>query len=241
MPLPKVLLLDLDDTIVTFSATKRNFWLEAHEIHRHRFQEISVDDFLQAIRAVERVFWSEPERAFSGRMDLVRARRHVATRAFERVGLNDNNLAFEVADYYTWEKEKAVAPFPKAIETLEALRANNIRLGLLSNGSSSFQRQKLSRYNLERFFEVILIEGELGFGKPEPRFFSEALDRLGVPAGEAWMVGDNLDADIAGAKRVGLFAVWNDHAGTGLSTVGDEKPDKIIRSISELLSLDFEN
>lgn len=241
MRLPPVLLLDLDDTIVSFSATPRDFWREAYEKEHLRFGEVSQERFIDAIQVAGRDFWREPGRAFTGRMDLRRARRKIAEAAFKRIGLRDQMLAIEVADYFTWEKESAVAPFPGAIDALFALRARGIRLGLVSNGSSSFQRKKLSRFDLERFFEVILIEGELGYGKPDPRIFQQALDRLRVSADDAWMVGDNLQADIAGAKAVGLVTVWNDYARSGLPQENRVAPDVIIQRISDLIEADPES
>jgi len=241
MRLPPVLLLDLDDTIVSFSATPRDFWREAYRKEQLRFGEISEERFIDAVQVVGREFWREPGRAFTGRIDLLRARRKIAEAAFERIGLHDQSLGIEVADYYTWEKESAVAPFPGAIDTLLALRARGVRLGLISNGSSSFQRKKLLRFDLERFFEVILIEGELGFGKPDPRIFQQALDQLRVSADDAWMVGDNLQADIAGAKQVGLLTVWNDYAGSGLPRANRVAPDMIIRRISDLIEADLKS
>lgn len=238
MQLPPVILLDLDDTIVSFSATSRDFWREAYEKERARFGGISEERFVEAVEVVGVDFWREPARAFAGRMDMLWARRQIVEAAFERIGLRDRSLGIEVADYYTWEKESAVAPFPGAVDTLIALRKRGIRLGLISNGSSSFQRKKLWRFDLERFFEVVLIEGELGFGKPDPRIFRLALEQMRVSADKVWMVGDNLQADIAGAKRVGLFTVWNDHAGSGLKKVSREAPDMVIRRLSDLVEDD---
>ncbi|MBN1655061.1 MAG: HAD-IA family hydrolase [Deltaproteobacteria bacterium] len=238
MPLPPVILLDLDDTIVSFSASSRDFWREAYETYRAGFHTVSVESFLDAIQAAGNKFWKEPGRSFSGRMDLVWARREVVRSAFNRVGLRDKRLEIEIADYYTWEKEAAVAPLAGAVEALDALRKKGIRLALVSNGSSAFQRDKLSRFDLDRFFEITLIEGELGYGKPDPRIFRQALSQMGVPARDAWMVGDNLEADIAGAKRIGLFAVWNDYARIGLKEPVQEMPDLIINHLSDLLLTD---
>ena len=67
------------------------------------------------------------------------------------------------------------------------------RLALLTNGGSKGQRLKIDRFNLAMLFDVILIEGEVGFGKPDPRIYTKALAALDVPASEAWMIGDNLE------------------------------------------------
>jgi putative hydrolase of the HAD superfamily len=58
--------------------------------------------------------------------------------------------------------------FPQAEETLQYLRDHQVALALITNGAAQKQRQKVQRFRLERFFTTILmIEGELGYGKPE--------------------------------------------------------------------------
>jgi beta-phosphoglucomutase-like phosphatase (HAD superfamily) len=76
-------------------------------------------------------------------------------------------------------------------------------------------REKLTRFGLSELLECCLIEGELGFGKPDRRIYELALSTLNVPASDAWMVGDNFETDLAEAKRMGMFAVWIDAQGTG--------------------------
>lgn len=163
------------------------------------------------------------------------ARREVARRALGPAGL----LAFAdaVADEMDSRKEAAVCPFDGALETLEQLRRAGHRLALLTNGSSLYQRRKIDRFALEQHFELILVEGELGYGKPDTRVFRQALDQLKARPSEAWMVGDNLDADIAGAKSVGVFGVWHDAVGAGRAPSDRVVPDLTIASISELLTL----
>ena len=83
----------------------------------------------------------------------------------------------------------------------------------------------------------MLVEGEVGFGKPDPRIFRLALKRLEVPAADAWMVGDDLPWDIAGAQAVGIHGVWaRDHAATGAAGDGTVQPDRTVGTIAELLA-----
>jgi putative hydrolase of the HAD superfamily len=235
--LPPAMLIDLDDTIVSFSAGPRDFWLEAFQAHRDRFSGVGPELFLEAIDRTAHWYWSDPERAHLGRLDLFRARRELIATAFPQHYRDDPGLLHAVADRVTLEKEKASAPFPRAIETLKAFRERGLRLGLVSNGGSEFQRDKLRRFDLEPLFDAVVIEGEAGFGKPDPRVFRLALERLSASADEAWMVGDNLEADIRGAQQLGIYAVWNDHAGAGLKPGSRVKPDRIIRQLGDLLPL----
>ena len=109
-------------------------------------------------------------------------------------------------------------------------------LALVTNGQSDTQRAKVERFDLARRFDHIQIEGEHGFGKPEARAYTHAMRALGVEAHETWMVGDNLEWEVVAPQRLGIFAIWHDHLGDGLPEGSTIKPDRIIRSITELLT-----
>ena len=109
-------------------------------------------------------------------------------------------------------------------------------MALVTNGDKSQQRRKIERYDLARYFDAILIEGEFGAGKPEEIVYRHVLERLGVPAREAWMVGDNIEWDVAAPQRLGLRGVWVDREGTGLAAAGDVRPHRIIREFPEILA-----
>jgi len=233
--LPPVLLFDLDDTIVRFSTGQPNFWQLALESHVPQLAE-HHPRLCALIDAVADEYWSEPERAFRGRQDLYAARRFVARAVLEAEGLS-LELCQRFADDVTDRKEAYVSPFEGAVETLQVLRDRGHRLALLTNGSALFQRRKLQRYSLEPFFELILIEGELGYGKPDRRVFQAALDFFAITPDSAWMIGDNLSADIAGAQQLGIAGVWHDPGGRGLPARPPAVPRRIIRQVSELLEL----
>ena len=141
-----------------------------------------------------------------------------------------------MADRYTTIREEAVRPFPGAIDTLRRLRETGIRLGLVTNGAADMQRGKIDRFGLGGFFEHIQVEEELGVGKPDEKAFRHALDALGMGAAEAWMVGDHLDFDIRGAQQIGIYAVWVDTRGAGLSDGTIVRPDRIIGALSDLIA-----
>ena len=231
--LPRVLLFDLDDTILRFSAGQPNFWRSALQVHLpehadHLTLVAAIDDASQEV-------WAQSERAFWGRQNMQQARRLIACTALGRHGVVEGEC-HRIADHMTESKEEYVRPFDGALEALRVLRGRGHRLGLLTNGSSVFQRRKLSRFELEPLFELLLIEGELGYGKPDRRVFEAALAHFGSGAREACMIGDNLDADVAGAQALGIFAVWHDAAGAGLPAASGVVPDAVILRISDLIA-----
>jgi HAD superfamily hydrolase (TIGR01549 family) len=230
--LPEVLLFDLDDTILRFTAGQPNCWRLALE--RLLPERGDQHALLVAIEREGSDFWALPERAFWGRQNMHAARRIIACAALSEHGLS-LDVCHRVADAMTELKEELVRPFEGALEALATLRQRGHRLGLLTNGSAVFQRRKLSRFALEPLFELVLIEGELGYGKPDARVFGAALQHFSVGARLACMIGDNLEADIQGARQLGIGAVWHDAHGAGLPREPIATPDRVITSLSELL------
>lgn len=231
--LPKAILLDLDDTILSYGRPAQ-CWQEVcgRFVSREGFQPQAV---LEAILERGVWYWSDPERHRRGRLDLGMARREVVALAFHRLGIDAPGLANEIADAYTVAREEGLRPFPGAMEALRHLGARGVKLALLTNGTGEAQRFKVDKFELSSFFDLILIEGEFGAGKPDERVYRHALETLGVTPGEAWMVGDNLEWEVAAPQRLGIKGIWNDFAGTGLPEGSAVRPDRIIRALAELV------
>jgi len=99
----------------------------------------------------------------------------------------------------------AIKPRADVIAMLRGLRAAN-RLVLLTNGRAELQRRKLRAAGLHGLFDEVLISGELGFGKPDPRCFELAF--AGGDAQHALVVGDDLERDILPAVEAGARTCW---------------------------------
>lgn len=231
--LPEVLLFDLDDTILHFTAGQPNCWQLALERHLPQHDHHAL--LLAAIDVEGTEFWAPAGRAFWGRQNMHAARRLIACAALTGHGVS-LELCHRIADEMTERKEELVRPFDGAIDVLTALGQRGHRLGLLTNGSGAFQRKKLTRFALEPLFDIILIEGELGYGKPDQRVFGAALAHFDVNGDSCCMIGDNLEADIAGARAAGITTVWHDVYGAGLPEKLVAIPDRVIRHLSELVA-----
>ena len=102
-----------------------------------------------------------------------------------------------------------VVPIEPAREVLAALQGRGMRLALCSNAPypAELMQEQLGRLGLLRYFEVVLFSSEVGWRKPNPRIFTELLDRLGLVAERVWFVGDDWQADIEGAAASGMRAI----------------------------------
>ena len=82
----------------------------------------------------------------------------------------------------------------------------------------------------------ILLEGEAGVGKPEPEAYLRALDALQSRPNETWMVGDNLEWEVAAPQKLGIFAIWRCPHGIGkLPGNATVAPDRVVTRLTELL------
>jgi putative hydrolase of the HAD superfamily len=233
---PEAILFDLDDTILADDAVYEKAWRNVFEKPVPRARKLDFARLWTAIRRAGEWYYGDPERLRRARQDLCTARREVVAMALSSLGIDDRRLARELADSYGEEKEKAVFVYPDAIETLSHFRKEGTPMALLTNGSSEHQRKKIERFELAPFFSHILIEGELGMGKPDEQIFRHALELLEVVhPSQTWMVGDRLETDVSPAQKLGIYAIWVDWRGEGLTESSPVQPDRIIRTLSELL------
>ena len=232
--LPKAIIFDMDDTILSDDAAADRCWRQVcHEIF-HRIGVGTPEELGSVIQEIRRWYWADPERIRRGSLDLGRARLELLSLAFERYGIEDTTLMQEMSDAYQKLKSATVELIPGALDTLAYLRDSGTRLGLITNGDADVQRSKVVKAGLEPCFDSVVIAGEFGVAKPDPRIFDHSLARLQTAPGEAWMVGDNLYADIGGAQAVGIYGVWVDWRDNGLPDNTPAIPDRTIKSIVEL-------
>jgi putative hydrolase of the HAD superfamily len=239
---PKAILFDLDDTLISPNLHRTIFWRDSlTEVWRETFGAAAalpedIETLVDAIDRSARHFWSEPARHKTGRLNLDKARFRILDAGIGPDDRFNDEIRWAVADRCGRLMTERTTLFPDAIETLEALKAEGIRLALVTNGASEPQRAKVAKFALEQHFLHVQIEGEAGVGKPEPEAYHKALAALDAHPEETWMVGDNLEWEVAAPQRLGIFAVWRDPRGAGQLPPGTAvTPDKVVTRLVELL------
>lgn len=233
---PRAVFFDMDDTLISAYGRPEEAWTRTVHAYTELPPGIDRKTLVAGILREARAFWADAEAHRHWRQNLFEARRIVVRRAFLAVGQAGEEAADRLADHFSRTREAEYHLFPGVHETLERLRAEGFRLALVTNGAAAPQRAKIERFALAPRFDHVLIEGELGYGKPEPQVYSELLSRCEVSAHEAWIVGDNLEWEVAAPKRHGLGTVWADMHRTGLPADRPADPDHVITSLPELLS-----
>jgi putative hydrolase of the HAD superfamily len=234
--LPAVLLLDLDDTILDDSGARDRCWEETCLEASRRNPAVDVDRLRVEVKRVRSEFWADADRHRRWRVRLADAFGEIVAESLAAVGVHDRDLGMTLGALHDTWRQEAIVPLEGAIDTLHELRRRDVALGLITNGGSEGQRWKIERFALAAHFAYIGIEGEVGHGKPHRVAYETALSALGVSASDCWMVGDNLDWDVAGAQAVGIRGIWLDRSGGGVPDGASVQPDAVVRSIAELLA-----
>jgi haloacid dehalogenase superfamily, subfamily IA, variant 1 with third motif having Dx(3-4)D or Dx(3-4)E len=176
-------LLAIDDYAVVLERACASVGIEGEE--RTTFVEAYDDEFLDALQS----FRSEPYR-------------HAASAGVAATDASADPDAFVDA---LFDAECANSRVPSAVrETLDTLGERHA-LGVLTNGVDEWQREKLAHHALDEAVDAVVVSEEAGAHKPDRTVFDLAADR--IAADERWMVGDDREADVDGARAAGWNAV----------------------------------
>ncbi|MGO9450625.1 MAG: HAD family hydrolase [Candidatus Binataceae bacterium] len=180
-------------------------------------------------------YWREIEASWTlGALDGASVSREAWRRTLRACGCIDESLVQRAAQIHRQLGLKAHRLFDDVRELITSVKDASLPIALVTNGASDTQRDKLRVLEIEHWFDVIVISGEVGIAKPDASVFRPVLIHLGVEPETVWHVGDSLTADVAGAKAAGLTAVWLNRTGH-VRRDGDPEPDLEIRSLSNLI------
>jgi len=158
-------------------------------------------------------------------------RREVWSLALADQGVQDPVLAEELGERYGTERRARHDRFADVSVRLDEL-SDSYKLGLITNGASCLQREKLATAGLDEYFDAVVVSAEFGVGKPDPSIFAHALSLLGSDPEQAVMIGDSLHRDVDGATAAGLKSVWVNRSGQPRPA---DRPDRVeVTTLSDL-------
>jgi pyrophosphatase PpaX len=128
------------------------------------------------------------------------------TKYWKEWGVQDVEAAIAEADTLAQQKLPDVELYPDALEVLEALYNEGKHLALITSSPHKNIDYLLEKYNLSRFFEVVIAADDISHHKPHPEALEKALAQLGGDKQDAVMVGDG-DKDIGAAKNAGIDSI----------------------------------
>lgn len=198
------LLFDLDHTLLDTDAAEV-------AAYRHACAEVGIDDpggAFDRYRTINRSMWSAVER---GELQPTDVRTERFVRFADELGGGFDPTA--MADAFVWAFAHLAELFDGARDLLESLHGD-VTMALVTNGLSDVQRTRVERLELERYFDAIVISGELGVAKPDPAFFDHTFGALrGSSRSTALMIGDSIASDMRGGVAAGIATCWYNPSG----------------------------
>lgn len=193
----RAIFIDIDDTLLDYIPCCREAFelaLPEHPEYFDLFFEISGRLFSEAKHGLHTI---------AEVMELY-PKEFIATIGYPPEAVDPFKHAFRAA----WGETHTLVPGAK--EMLENLQAKGYRLFAASNSIGHLQRSRLEKAGILKYFEDTYISMDIGYDKPDIRFYQEALRRCGLQAKEVLMIGDSMTTDVIGAQKAGMDALFFD-------------------------------
>jgi len=247
----RAVIFDLDQTLLDWDG-RQHSWLEHERIHLERLftylqgQVTGLNNFEAFFDRLLNILidrWTQAKKTLKAP--------HLGDILFEtlrQAGFSTAQLDMDAClDAYDHALVDGVRLYPDVLGFLRRLQGQKLSLGLITNSVQPMRLRdrELAQVGLLEFFPQAfrLSAADVGVLKPHPDIFKTLLRRMEVKAEEAVFVGDNLEADIKGAQKVGMKAVWRWHESlidskmmTGFSPKGPV-PDGVIHRLDDLVPL----
>lgn len=223
----KNIFLDLDDTILDFRRGERIALCRTFELKKIKYDEDVIKRYVE----INLDCWRALERGEMTRDEVLVGR---FNRLFCELGIKES--AVEVQKIYENSLAQEREFLPGGKELLDSLgKCGKYRLFMATNGIPEVQKPRIKNSGVGEYFDGIFISDEIGFSKPDRRFFEKCFDLIpNFKKEETIIVGDSLSSDIQGGINAGILTC---HFNPKASSYSNIKPDYTINELSELIPL----
>lgn len=203
----KHIFFDLDHTLWDFD---KNSGLAFTSIFLKNRIGVEMESFLQAYTPINANYW-KLYRENKVSQEELRYGRLRETFDKLKVEVNDAQIELLSSDYIDYLPRHNHL-LEGTLEILEYLKPN-YRLHIITNGFKAVQHLKMKNSGILDFFETVTTSEDAGVKKPDRLIFEKALEDAGARVTESVMIGDNVEADILGAKEIGMQAILYNYYG----------------------------
>jgi putative hydrolase of the HAD superfamily len=202
----KHVFFDLDHTLWDFDTNARLALEELYE--RHQLREFGVEAFerfYMMYASINEKMWEQYRNGLMSKENL-RVQRFEET--FRKLGVPDEHIPVNIWDEYLAITPEKTNLIPGAMDLLNWLASNQIRLHIITNGFKETQKRKLKASGLDEFFSSVIISEDVGVQKPHPQIFKHALEHNNAKVSDSIYIGDHPEADVRGGIDAGLAVAF---------------------------------
>lgn len=220
----KAVVFDLDNTLTDFMKMKDASVWAAAEAMVDAGLKTSVADVHAGINAIYREKGIEYQQVFDHFLQATEGRIDPKVMAAGIVG-------------YRRARESTLVLYPHVSLALHGLIKRGLKLAVVSDAPTPQAWLRICQLQLQHLFDAVVTYDDTGRRKPDPAPFSLALERLGIAAADAIMIGDWPERDVVGAKALGMTTIFARYGDTFGTTPGQSGADFEIDDIIDLLEI----
>ena len=212
----KHILFDLDDTLWDFKANSRIAMCEI-------FNDYKLINFFDSFESFYDIYMVKNHQLWEQYAKGEVTKEYLSLERFlyplRTVGIENKTLAKQLGEDFLQRTTLQTQLVDGALDLLNYLKAKNYTLSIISNGFVEVQYTKLRQSGLLPYFSHIFLSEEIGYQKPDIRFFQTVLHKLCAKNTESVVIGDNFQTDIEGAKTANIHSIFYNKTASELSDV----------------------
>lgn len=219
----KIILLDLDNTIIDFNECARHSIMGIFEDLSFPYDENVFNTFIcENVKIWKRLELGEIDKPFlrANRWNII----------LEKLGIDYDGTIIEER----FENGVATGAYPVegAYELLDYLHPK-YDIYIVSNGFRFVQESRVKIGNYDKYFKELFLSEDIGIQKPDIRFFNYCYEKIGCPPKEDLiLIGDSLSADIKGGNNFGIDTIWFNKNGDAPSDI--IKPTYTVEKLKDI-------
>ena len=226
----KHLFFDLDHTLWDFDRNSSESIAELFDTFRLADAGIaSADEFSRHFIAINRQLWADYDKNL---IEHSYIRQHRFPLVFKSLGIDESAVSADLNEEYLRLLPRKPHLLDSARELLDYLHGR-YTMHIITNGFAEIQAIKMDSSEIAHYFTHVVTSENANAKKPDPLVFQYAMEISGTTATESLMIGDNYEADILGAKGVGLDTVFYNLFGQQVA----DPPTYDIRHWKELMAI----
>lgn len=219
------IIFDIDNTLLDFSRSEYDALQKVFATYGVVFNENTFNQY----KEINHDLWEQLEDGKISKAVVLKER-------FKRFFLA-NNIVVDgvlVDKQYRGFLEERNDVMNGAMSLLTQLKSKGYTIFAGTNGVGQTQRKRLASANMTDLFDGLYISEEVGFEKPDVRFFDYIFNDARITdLSKVVMIGDSLSSDIEGANRVGIDSIWFSNG----AETSDKTYTKKVDNLSEILEL----
>lgn len=225
------LFFDLDHTLWDFDANSAEAIGDIFvELKIAEKGEVKFEEFIKIYRDINRACWDQYRKNEISKHTLRYTRFKRALGVFDIV---DQELSDEFSDQYILRSPHKTHLIPGTSELLDYLLDEKYKMHIITNGFSEVQFVKIENAGLKKYFDIVLTSEMVGEKKPHAAVFHKALSLASASLEDSLMIGDNLEADVIGAREMGMDQVYYNPLGES----HEELITHEIKALTELIGI----